>query len=229
MMRKHPEFFLTLAVIYRTMLSDIIMYKYLRTIRIIAGQKGFVIEMNALECKYTAEMKKMHTISKKKNPEKVDELEAIFREKFGQYLNVDGKVKKASQFYTKEFNAMIKKYRDENNITVAHTEKDSGKLDFLASKHKEDWKNLMSYFSMYHHFTGRVHVFYEGDLFDDINIDCSTGMVMLMFEVFVDLYYDLDPKHPIIPDLMKTFQVMQRQRQMALATNKQGKKNFAND
>jgi len=168
-----PIMVLSLGLILRTVVTDIIIYKYFRQIKKIAGLKGFAMEMNVLEIEYVKSIRKIFNSLNMNNPKTASQLDTFYQNNFVDFLN-NGKVKSPKEFRNsnKAIINKIENYRNKNGISRdVQTEKESGKLAFITDVNKNDMAIVYTYFALFHHYTSRSHIFYKDKDFRAKNPD----------------------------------------------------------
>lgn len=218
MVNRQPIFFVPMALVMRTIVSDIIIYRYFKTVRKIGGLKAYEIEMNVLNCQYASGIRDIYEVLKKINPSEADEIDKAFQANFLEYILPTGKIKDHRHFRTDPgFNDAVKKFKEQNNIKPdLRTEKEGGKLRFTIEKGKEDIEFLYGYFAQYHHFTERASNFYKDPEFRKMNREYSAVLIHLALLTCLEIHYNLTPNNPLIKRMDKLLanqkEIMQKYR-----------------
>jgi hypothetical protein len=195
-----PINFLSLGLILRGMVSDIINYRYLKQIYAIAGKSGFEIEANVLELDFILAYRKIFESEKllaggDKEKEKL--MEETFRKNFAEFY--DGNTLKSQKSYrTEAFWKTVHEYLAKRNLENTNINTEAGKLKIIDDKHIEQIKIVYTYLSQLQHFSGRAFNFYKVKEYSDFNPHFTLLILFIIITIIIDIVRDLVPDGPTI-------------------------------
>jgi hypothetical protein len=163
---KAPLNFLSIGLIIRGMLSDVIQHRYLTMIHDKIGNVDFENEIKVLDLDFIKNYKSMVENEKKMakaDADKVEEIEKVFKTNFAEYYKGND-LKTMKDFQAENFKETLKKYAEENEIKFPdrlYTE--AAKMQLVKDQHTEKIDLLYSYLSVLQHFSGRAYNFYKNE------------------------------------------------------------------
>ena len=189
--------FIPVALLLRTIVTDIIVHKYFRRIHSISGIDGVQQELDVMDLEFVKTMEKIKALLKDEHPTEAADLDRHFETTWSIYLKPNGQRKSAKDIrINQDVNDKIKAYKATNNIT-ADTDKESGKIDFLTDANKRNFKFLYSYLAQFHHYTPRSLYFYKDEDFRKKNIDVARSVIWLSASTMFEVFSDVKPEDPI--------------------------------
>jgi len=163
-LEKAPLNFLSLGLIVRGMLSDVIQHRYLTMIHDKISNSDFENEIKVLDLDFVRTYKNMVENEKKMagaNEEKTKEIEATFQKNFAEFYN-GADIKKPKDLRAVDFRDRLKKFADDNGIELTDRfNTEASKIKLVKDQHTEKIDLLYSYLSVLQHFSGRAYNFYK--------------------------------------------------------------------
>lgn len=201
---QNPVNFLSLSLILRGIITDVIVYRYLKQIYEIAGIEGFQIEVSVLDADFVRGYKRIFESEKQlvnNNPELLQAMENKFHETFKDFYE-NGKIKKGGSFRTEDFLKKIEKYKIDNNVpSDANLDTEAGKLKFINDRNKNHIQIVYTYFSQMHHFSGRSFNFYKIKEYAEGNPKFSLLVLFVCLIAFTDISNDVARDEKFIVNL----------------------------
>ena len=201
---RHPLNFLSLGLLLRGMLSDIINYRYLRQVYSVIGPSDFETEVQVLELDFVRAYKRMVDNEKQmaKGDKEMEKLiEGTFQKNFSEFYK-GGELKGEADFRSREFWNKIHEYL--KNIDVDETLRistEAVKMKFIRDQHAERIQILYTYLSQLQHFSGRAYNFYKSKEFSDFNPHFTLMLLFFADLVLISIVGDLSNDEKTLTDL----------------------------
>jgi hypothetical protein len=203
--RKNEMNFVSLSLVLRGMITDVIIYRYLKQIHKIAGDEGFKIEVNALELSFVKAYKRMTENEKlmaKATAEDAAIIDSKLQNTFKEFYNEGKVLMKASDFRTEEHLAKLENYRKEKNISPnVKIDQEIGKLQFIDDRHKNHINIVYTYLSQIHHFSSRSYNFYKNKEYSNGNPRWAVLTLFVSVLCLIDFIKDIKEDEKVVKEL----------------------------
>lgn len=212
LMRKCDEnkmHFLSLGLILRGMISDIINYRYLKTIQTDVGGEFFDTELQVLDLDFAKAYQKFLLVENEGagiTAEDIVKDNQIFRERFSDLIEGEN-LKTISQIRTNEFKESVKLYCELVGIpATTNITSEAGKMDFVVDSNQKQIQITYKLLSQLQHFSSRANIFYKHKAFTDGNALVTIIVMKCCRDVLKNIIADLkqhDPTQQQLDDLFK--------------------------
>ncbi|HTF18145.1 MAG TPA: hypothetical protein VK658_08745 [Chryseolinea sp.] len=196
--------FLSLGLVLRGIISDVINYRYLNKVRTSVGLDEFEIESKVLDRDFVEAYGKMigqEAILASADQETKTAIAASFQNQFGA-LHVDNKLMTGTQIRNSEtFKANMSAYLQTINKPDLHYAREAGKLQFVVDDDSSIIEILYKYLSQLQHFSLIGRKMYTMDGFLDFNPHITLLTLFLMAKVIRQIALDVAPHQPTLTAL----------------------------
>jgi hypothetical protein len=196
--------FLSLGLILRGIVSDIINYKYLKQIHHLLGEHAFNKEIDILELEFAHAYRKIEESERKLgavNSETLNKFESNFKRLFGKFIK-NGKLIEKKKVRSEIFWPTLREYLKSNGVDPnINIDSESGKLKFIRDTNIEQLKIVYTYLSQFQHFSITSFNFYTQRDFNKANPFFTLMILFLAVVTSIEIIHDLSQDDNSIKEL----------------------------
>jgi|GEM_PF-4445322 len=204
--QQRPLDFLSLGLIFRGMLSDIINYRYLHFIYEHFGQQDFENEVLILELDFAGNYKSIVDSEKViggADETKMREIDAKFFSNFAKFYS-NGTKKKAEDFRVHDFRMRVNDYAAKNNINLPNRlETEWAKILLVNDQYTEHVKIAYNYLAVFQHFSGSAYNFYKNEDYLAYNPNLAAIQSLIVIDTIVKIIKVMSPGDAYIPTFIE--------------------------